>query len=154
MDRFMYSGKKRWPSLQIFRQSWDFLKFLTTLFIIYEFSKIFHTRIHYFQKCFNWEFFCYGPENHMKFDHIFDVQWLLFGFGVDQVRTANSHVGLSFFQLFIYESIEEYFYFHYRVTFIKGIGTNFSRKRQKTKNQIVIKQVKFNLLKCLQFANL
>ncbi len=46
--------------------------------------------------------------------------------------------GALVFQLFIYQLIEEDFLFHSRVTFIKDIGTTFSRKRQKTKKMTVI----------------
>jgi hypothetical protein len=49
--------------------------------------------------------------------------------------------GSLVFQLFIYQSIEEHSLYRYRVTFIKDIGTTFSRKRQKTKKMTVIKNV-------------
>ena len=38
-----------------------FLRFWTILLIIFDFLTIFYVRINHFRKCFNWEFFCYGP---------------------------------------------------------------------------------------------
>jgi hypothetical protein len=49
--------------------------------------------------------------------------------------------GSLVFQLFIYQSIEEHSLYRYRVTFIKDIGTTFSRKMQKTKKMTVTKNV-------------
>ena len=57
------------------------------LLIIFGFPKGFYTRIHHFQKCFNWELFCYGP---------IDVQW-----EQEVALTSNYSAKLQFFDVVI-----------------------------------------------------
>jgi hypothetical protein len=52
---------RKQPSLPIFRPSCCFLMLQTILLIIFEFLRASYTRIYSFQKCFDWEFFYYGP---------------------------------------------------------------------------------------------
>ena len=48
IDRFMWSGIRRWTSLRIFRPNGSFLMSWAILLIMFDFSKVFYTRIYHF----------------------------------------------------------------------------------------------------------